>query len=119
MKDEASNQPSSPATGRLRVLVVEDERDLVTGLVYNLQREGYETFVAYDGQEGLRQAHAVEPDLILLDIMLPNMNGTEVLRALKSSEKTRDISIIIISAKAEEADQLVGFTLGADDYVTK
>jgi two-component system phosphate regulon response regulator PhoB len=103
----------------LRVLVIEDERDLVDGLVYNLQRQGYEVAVAYDGQEGLRKAQTQRPDLILLDVMLPLLSGTEVCRELRSRERTRDIPIIILSARAEETDQVVGFSLGADDYVTK
>jgi two-component system phosphate regulon response regulator PhoB len=108
-----------PANTQLRVLIIEDERDLVEGLVYNLQREGYETVVAHDGQEGLRKAQTLLPDLILLDIMLPVLSGTDVCRELRAGERTRDIPIIIISARAEETDQVVGFSLGADDYVTK
>jgi two-component system phosphate regulon response regulator PhoB len=110
---------TAPATARLRVLVIEDERDLVDGLVYNLQREGYDTVVAYDGQEGLRKAQTLLPDLILLDIMLPGMSGTDILRELRAGERTRNIPVIIITARSEESDQMVGFTLGADDYVTK
>ena len=107
------------AVPRTRVLVIEDERALTEVLSYNLQREGYETVVAHDGQEGLRKAQTLLPDLILLDIMLPSLSGTEVCRELRAGERTRDIPIIIISAKAEETDQVVGFSLGADDYVTK
>lgn len=110
---------SMPATSKIRVLVIEDERDLVDGLVYNLQREGYETIVAHDGQEGLRKAQTLLPDLILLDIMLPGLSGTDILRNLRAGERTRDIPIIILSARAEETDQVVGFSLGADDYVPK
>src|SRR3954454_21403067 len=108
-----------PATARLRILIIEDERDLTDVLVYNLQREGYETTVAHDGQEGLRKAQTLLPDLILLDMMLPVLSGTEVCRALRAAERTRDIPILILSARAEETDQVVGFSLGADDYVTK
>src|SRR6516225_8351188 len=106
-------------TPRTRVLVIEDERGLTEVLSYNLQREGYETVVAHDGQEGLRKAQTLLPDLILLDLMLPGLSGLEVCRELRGGERTRDIPIIILSAKAEETDQVVGFTLGADDYVTK
>ena len=88
-------------------------------LTYNLQREGYETIVAHDGQEGLRKAQTLLPDLIILDLMLPGLSGLEVCRELRAGERTRDIPIIILSAKAEETDQVVGFSLGADDYVTK
>ena len=106
--------PASPTTTpRFRVLLIEDERDLVDGLVYNLQRQGYETMVAYEGHEGLRKAQTHVPDLILLDIMLPGLSGTEICRELRAGERTRDIPIIILSAKAEETDQVVGFSLGA------
>lgn len=111
--------PGPVPAARLRILLIEDERDLVDGLVYNLQREGYETIVAYDGQEGLRKAQTLLPDLILLDIMLPGMSGTDICRELRAGDRTRDIPIIILSARAEETDQVVGFSLGADDYVTK
>jgi two-component system phosphate regulon response regulator PhoB len=113
-----STQPAT-TTGKLRVLVIEDERDLVEGLVYNLQREGHEPIVSHDGLDGLRKAQTILPDLILLDIMLPGLSGTEILRELRSSERTRDIPVIIISARTEETDQVIGFSLGADDYVTK
>ena len=119
MAPNASSTALPPNTGRLRVLIVEDERDLVELLTYNLQREGYETIVAHDGQEGLRKAQTHLPDLILLDIMLPGMNGTDICRTIRAGERTRDIPIIILSAKSEETDQIVGFSLGADDYVTK
>jgi two-component system phosphate regulon response regulator PhoB len=108
-----------PVVARTRVLIIEDERDLTDVLSYNLQREGYETLVAHDGQEGLRKAQTLLPDLIILDLMLPALKGEEVCRELRAGERTRDIPIIILSAKAEETDQVVGFSLGADDYVTK
>jgi two-component system phosphate regulon response regulator PhoB len=109
----------APGVARTRVLIIEDERDLTEVLVYNLQREGYETVVAHDGPEGLRKAQTLLPDLVLLDLMLPGLSGIEVCRELRAGERTRDIPIIILSAKAEETDQVVGFSLGADDYVTK
>ncbi len=102
-----------------RVLIIEDERALTDVLSYNLQREGYETTVAHDGQEGLRKAQMHLPDLIILDLMLPVMNGLEVCREIRSGERTRHIPIIMLTAKAEEIDQVVGFSMGADDYVTK
>jgi two-component system phosphate regulon response regulator PhoB len=107
------------AAAKTRVLVIEDERALTDVLAYNLQREGYETFLAHEGQEGLRKAQTLLPDLILLDLMLPGMSGLDVCRELRAGERTRDIPIIMITAKAEETDQVVGFKLGADDYVTK
>jgi two-component system phosphate regulon response regulator PhoB len=104
---------------RPRILIIEDERGLTDVLVYNLQREGYETIVAHDGQEGLRKAQMQLPDLILLDLMLPGMDGLEVCRQLRASEQTRHMPILMLTAKAEETDQVVGFSMGADDYVTK
>ena len=88
-------------------------------LTYNLEREGYEVTVAHDGQEGLRKAQTLLPDLILLDLMLPVMGGLDVCREVRGGERTRDIPIIMLTAKAEETDQIVGFSMGADDYVTK
>ncbi len=102
-----------------RILIVEDERSLTEVLAYNLQREGYDTVITHDGQEGLRKAQTLLPDLIILDLMLPVMSGLEVCRELRSGEHTRLIPVIMLTAKAEETDQVVGFSLGADDYVTK
>ena len=102
-----------------RILIIEDERALTDVLTYNLQREGYETLVAHDGQEGLRKAQTLLPDLVILDLMLPVLNGLEVCRELRAGERTRQIPILMLTAKAEETDQVVGFSLGADDYVTK
>lgn len=112
---------TAPATtaARPRILLIEDERGLTEALIWTFQREGYEVLVANDGQEGLRRAQTLLPDLIILDIMLPGLNGLEVCRELRAGERTREIPIIILSAKAEETDQVVGFSLGADDYVTK
>ncbi len=104
---------------RPRILVIEDERALTKVLAYNLEREGYETIVAHDGQDGLRRAQTVAPDLIILDLMLPVMNGLDVCREIRAGEATRDIPIIMLTAKAEETDQIIGFATGADDYVTK
>src|SRR5215470_13639924 len=102
-----------------RILIIEDERGLTDVLSYNLQREGYETIVAHDGQEGLRKAQTLLPDLVLLDLMLPGMNGLDVCRELRAGERTREIPIIMMTAKTEETDQVVGYSLGADDYVGK
>jgi two-component system phosphate regulon response regulator PhoB len=102
-----------------KILVIEDERALVEPLVYNLEREGFEVHVAYEGQDGLRQAQLKLPDLIVLDLMLPVKPGLEVCRELRNGPRTREIPIVIVTAKAEESDELVGFAIGADDYVTK
>src|SRR3954454_6115373 len=102
-----------------KVLVIEDERSLIEVLTYNLEREGFEVLVAFDGQEGLRQAQLKLPDLIVLDLMLPLTPGLEVCRELRQGPRTRDIPIVMVTAKAEESDELVGFATGADDYVSK
>src|SRR5262249_15661436 len=109
----------APAMAQTRVLIIEDERALTDVLAYNLQREGYEAITAHDGQEGLRKARTLLPDLIILDLMLPTLNGLDVCRELRAGERTRDIPIVMLTAKAEETDQVVGFSMGADDYVTK
>jgi two-component system phosphate regulon response regulator PhoB len=107
------------AMARPRILIIEDERALTEVLTYNLQREGYDTVVALDGQEGLRKAQMQIPDLVLLDLMLPNMDGLDVCRQLRANDRTRKVPILMLTAKAEETDQVVGFSMGADDYVTK
>lgn len=104
---------------RDKVLVVEDERSLTEVLQYNLEKEGYEVITASDGREGLRKAQSVLPDLVLLDLMLPQMNGLDVCKELRASTRTARIPILMLTAKAEETDQIVGFAVGADDYVTK
>src|SRR5258708_1667403 len=114
-----SSMRSTRPLARFRSLIIEAESEITDPLTYSLEREGYETIVAHDGQEGLRKAQTLLPDLIILDLMLPGLPGLEVCRELRAGEKTRDIPIIILSAKAEETDQVVGFSLGADDYVTK
>jgi two-component system, OmpR family, phosphate regulon response regulator PhoB len=102
-----------------RILIIEDERGLTQSLSWYFNREGYETHVAHDGLEGLRKVQTMLPDVVLLDIMLPGMNGLDVCRELRAGERTREIPIIMITAKSEETDQVVGYSLGADDYVAK
>lgn len=102
------------------ILIVEDERDLLMTLEYNLKREGYQTRGATTGREALELAALnPPPDLVLLDLMLPDMGGTEVCRRLKSEERTRNVPVIMVTAKGEEVDRVVGFEVGADDYVAK
>lgn len=102
------------------ILIVDDEPDLVSTLEYNLEREGYQTRVAYNGQEALRQAQLQPiPDLILLDLMLPDTTGTEVCRGLRAQPATKGVPVIMLTAKVDEIDRVVGFEVGADDYVTK
>ena len=100
-------------------MVVEDDRSLSEILVYNLDKAGYEVSFAFDGRDGLSQAQLKLPDIILLDVMLPIIDGIEVCRRLRSKPETASALIIMLTAKTEEADQLIGFSVGADDYVTK
>lgn len=102
-----------------RILIVEDEADLAATLAYNVRREGFVPVVVHDGASALASAAAEPPDLILLDLMLPDMPGTEVCRLLRAQPETRAVPIIILTARGEEADRVVGFEAGADDYVTK
>ncbi len=101
------------------ILIIEDERALVEVLTYNLRKEGFEVVSATDGQDGLRRAQTTLPDLIVLDLMLPVIEGLEVCRVLKSGARTRDIPLLMLTARSEEVDEIVGFQMGADDYVTK
>ncbi len=101
------------------VLIVDDEQDVLDLLVYNLQKAGYKTICARDGAVALQKARDEAPSLIILDLMLPQLDGTEVCRQLKAGSKTAHIPIIMLTAKAEEVDRVVGLELGADDYVTK
>ena len=104
---------------KTKLLVVEDDRSLAEVLQYNLEQAGYEVICSFDGQDGLNQAHLKLPKLIILDVMVPVMDGLEVCRRLRAMPETRDIPIIMLTAKGEESDQLVGFSVGADDYVVK
>ncbi len=102
------------------ILIVEDERDLLNALDYNLQKEGYRTRCAENGNDALRLAmEKPVPDLVLLDLMLPDISGTEICRTLKSTEATRKVPVLMLTAKGEEIDRVVGFEVGADDYVVK
>jgi len=101
-----------------KILVIDDEQDLVELLKFNLQKEGYEVAVAYDGFSGLERARRM-PDAIILDLMLPEMNGLDVCRHLKRVSATAGIPILMLTAKGEEADKVVGLELGADDYLAK
>lgn len=102
-----------------RILLVEDERDLLELLKYNLDREGYDVSTAETGEDGLKLVRNQPPDLILLDLMLPSMDGLEVCRSLKARPDTASIPVIMLTAKGEESDIVAGLELGADDYITK
>jgi DNA-binding response OmpR family regulator len=101
------------------ILIVEDESDLAEALSYHLEREGYTCRRARDGDAALAEVRRARPDLIVLDRMLPKLSGDEVATRLRRDPHTADIPIIMLTAKAEDADELVGFALGADDYVRK
>ena len=99
-----------------KVLVVDDEKNIVDIVVFNLKKEGYEVLSAFDGEEGLKKVYDEDPDLILLDIMMPKMDGFEVCKKIREK---KDTPIIMLTARAEEVDKVLGLELGADDYVTK
>ena len=102
-----------------RILVIEDERDLQDILAYNLRQAGHEVFQATRGKDGLAVAKRERPELVILDLMLPDMPGTEVCKELQQGASTRTIPVIMLTAKGEEVDRIVGFEVGASDYVVK
>jgi two-component system phosphate regulon response regulator PhoB len=102
-----------------KILVVDDEEDILELVRYNLSREGYKILCASSGEEGLKIARVENPDLIVLDLMLPGVDGLDVTRRLKSDDTTRKIPIVMLTAKGEESDIVTGLELGADDYITK
>jgi two-component system phosphate regulon response regulator PhoB len=116
MSEDGSNEPG---TRRRRVLIVEDEQDLCQLLEHNLSRDGFDVTVAYTGEEGLRLIGEQPLDLVLLDLMLPQMDGLEVCRRVKRDPATADVPIVMVTAKGEEPDIVTGLELGADDYITK
>lgn len=101
------------------VLVVEDEQDLAELIAFNLENEGYLPLIAIDGSLGLKQAQTTVPDLLLLDLMLPGISGIDICKVLKGNERTAAIPIIMLTARGEEIDRVVGFEVGADDYMVK
>jgi DNA-binding response OmpR family regulator len=102
-----------------KILVVDDEKDIVELLRFNLERDGFKVIPSYNGEDALRLVKSQLPDLIILDLMLPGMDGLEICRILKRDSSTFSIPIIMLTAKEEEADIVVGLELGADDYITK
>ena len=105
--------------GRSKIVVIEDEPDIVEVMCYNLQREGYQVSSATRGDEGLELVRNQSPSLVILDLMLPGMDGLSVCQQIKSDPLTRSTPIIIVSAKGEESDVVIGLGLGADDYMAK
>jgi len=101
------------------ILVVDDERDIVELIDYNLTRAGYNVLKEYNGEAALSAARSCEPDLVILDLMLPRVDGVDVCKELRASEATAEIPIIMLTARTEEADVVLGLELGADDYMTK
>jgi len=103
----------------MKILIVEDERDLAELLAFNLEKEGYQTLVALDGRTGLERVRTEKPDLIILDLMLPEVNGIDFCKHLRKQESTAALPVIMVTAKGEEIDKVVGFEVGADDYLVK
>lgn len=102
-----------------KILVIEDEKDLAELLVFNLEKEGFKLLCSYDGISGLEKAKREEPDLIILDLMLPGLLGTEICKELRKETRTSQIPVLMLTARGEEIDRVVGFEVGADDYIVK
>ena len=102
-----------------KLLIIEDDHSLASVVEYNFSNSGYDVFCARDGQDGINQARSIMPDIILLDLMIPVIDGIEVCRQLRAESTTQETPIIMVTAKSEEVDQLIGFSVGADDYVIK
>ena len=107
--------PAVPAT----ILIVDDEREIRELLRYNLEREGYHVLTAQAGEEGLARIFSARPDLVLLDLLLPGLNGLEILREVRAEPSTKDLPVLLLTARGAEMDKLLGFERGADDYITK
>src|SRR5438552_2743387 len=118
----AKSNPGSttrPPMSKERILVVDDEEDLLELIRYNLSKEGYRVTCASSGEQAMREARGNPPDLILLDLLLPSVDGLEVCKLLKNDSRTKHVPIVMLTAKSEEADMVAGLELGADDYITK
>ena len=103
----------------MKIAIVEDELDLAELIAFNLEKEGFSVFIATDGKTALKQITAELPDMVVLDLMLPELSGFEVCKALRNQKSTANIPIIMLTAKGEEIDRVVGFEIGADDYMVK
>ena len=101
------------------ILVVDDEKDIVELVAYNLEREGYQIAKAYDGHQALRYLRENQPDLVILDLMLPGISGLEICRLIRKKPETEDLPIIMLTAKSDSVDKIMGLEIGADDYLTK
>ena len=102
-----------------KILIVDDEKDIVETLSFMLQAKGYEIISAYDGEEGLKLAKEEKPDLIILDVMMPKINGYKICRLLKYDAKYKNIPIIMVTARSQDNDKLIGEETGANEYITK
>jgi len=102
-----------------KILVVDDERHIVRLVQVNLEREGHQVVAAFDGKEALKKEESEKPDLIVLDVMMPHMDGFEVLKRLKADDQTKDIPVVMLTAKAQDADVFRGWASGVDCYLTK
>lgn len=102
-----------------KIVIIEDESDILEVIAYNLKREGYDVLTSQDGEDGLAQIEKEAPDLVVLDLMLPTVDGIEICSKLKTDPVTRTIPVIIVTAKGEESDVVLGLGVGADDYITK
>jgi len=102
-----------------KILIVDDEQDIVESLRFVLEAADYNCYCAYDGEEGLRLAKEIMPDLIILDVMMPKINGYKISRLLKFDNKYKDIPILMLTARSQESDKLIGEETGADEYITK
>lgn len=117
----APGKPRAPKAGieLSRILIIEDDRDIAELVRYNLEKEGYQVSALGDGMSGLAQLQKAPPDLLVLDLMLPKLSGLEICKAVRRDEALNRIPILMLSARGEEADRVIGLELGADDYVTK
>ena len=102
-----------------KILIVDDEQDIVETLKFMLEAQGYECFCAYDGETGLNMAKEIMPDLMILDVMMPKMNGYKISRLLKYDSKYKDIPILMVTARSQDEDKLIGEETGANEYITK
>ena len=104
---------------RQTILVIEDEEAITETLAYNLEKEGFRVVVVHDGRQGIETARSLRPDLVLLDLMMPGIDGYQVCQTLRADAATESAKILMLTARSEEADEIIGFNMGADDYVTK
>jgi phosphate regulon transcriptional regulator PhoB len=105
--------------GKMRILVVDDEPDIVELVTYNLKKEGFDVFSAFDGEDAVAKIRKENFDFLILDLMLPGIQGMEICRIMRSDPRTKNIPIIMLTAKGEEVDKILGLEMGADDYMTK